>query len=66
MHMHEQGRRAKGQGKNLKQTPRPAQNPIQIQCRARSHNSEIITLAEIKSWGLNLLSHTGAPRVGLT
>ena len=33
------------------------------QCRAQTHNSEIKTSAEIKSWMLKQLSHPCAPKV---
>ena len=33
-----------------------------VHCRAQSHNHEIMTWAEIKSWRLNWLSHPGTPK----
>ena len=48
----------KKERENPKQAPCLAQNPMW----AQSHDSEIMTWAEIKSWMLNWLSHLNAPK----
>ena len=43
--------------------PSRLQTKLRAQCRAQSHDPEIMTWAKIKSWMFNWLSHPGAPPV---